>query len=228
MTQDELKHLVGRAAANYVRSNVAQGAVIGVGTGSTVNFFIDELAVMKDRFRGAISSSVASTERLKQLGIPVLELDEIETLPVYVDGADEIDRSGHMIKGGGGALTREKIVAMVSQTFVCIVDGSKQVERLGKFPLPVEVIPMARAALMRKLVELGGKPVVRLAKDQSVFVTDNGNSIIDVHGLQIDEPETLETEINGWPGVVTVGLFAQRGANICLLGSTNGVERIDF
>jgi ribose 5-phosphate isomerase A len=228
MTQDELKHLVGRAAANYVRSNVAQGAVIGVGTGSTVNFFIDELAAMKDRFRGAISSSVASTERLKQLGIPVLELDEIETLPVYVDGADEIDRSGHMIKGGGGALTREKIVAMVSQTFVCIVDGSKQVERLGKFPLPVEVIPMARAALMRKLVALGGKPVVRQAKDQSVFVTDNGNSIIDVHGLQIDEPEMLETEINGWPGVVTVGLFAQRGANICLLGSTNGVERIDF
>jgi ribose 5-phosphate isomerase A len=228
MTQDELKHLVGRAAANYVLSNVAQGAVVGVGTGSTVNFFIDELAAMKDRFRGAISSSVASTERLKKHGIAVLELDEIETLPVYVDGADEIDRHGHMIKGGGGALTREKIVAMVAQTFVCIVDESKQVDRLGKFPLPVEVIPMACAALMRRLVALGGEPVVRLAKDQSVFVTDNGNTIIDVQGLQIDNPETFEAEINGWPGIVTVGLFAQRGANICLMGSTSGVERIDY
>jgi ribose 5-phosphate isomerase A len=228
MTQDELKQLVGRAAANYVLSNVAQGAVVGVGTGSTVNFFIDELAAVKDRFRGAISSSVASTERLKKHGIVVLELDEVETLPVYVDGADEIDREGHMIKGGGGALTREKIVAMVAQTFVCIADTSKRVDRLGGFPLPIEVIPMARAALMRRLVDLGGDPVLRLAKDQSVFVSDNGNSILDVHGLTIENPEALEIEINSWPGVVTVGLFAQRGANICLLGSADGVERIDY
>lgn len=228
MNQDELKLLVGRAAANYVLTNVAHGAVLGVGTGSTVNFFIDEIAAHKDRFRGAVSSSVASTERLRNHGFDVLELNDIETLPVYVDGADEINASGHMIKGGGGALTREKIVAMVAQTFVCIVDQSKRVERLGAFPLPVEVIPMASSAIARQFVAMDGEPKRRAKPDGSPFVTDNGNWILDVHGLKIDDPIALESQINDWPGVVTSGLFAHRGANICLLGTADGVDRIDY
>jgi ribose 5-phosphate isomerase A len=228
MNQDELKHLVGRAAANYVLSNVAHGAVLGVGTGSTANFFIDEIAVHKDRFRGAVSSSVASTERLRNHGFEILELNDVETLPVYVDGADEIDAHGHMIKGGGGALTREKIVAAVAQTFVCIVDQSKRVEQLGKFPLPVEVIPMASSAIARRLVAMDGEPKLRKAKDGSTFITDNGNWILDVQSLRIDDPVALEAEINNWPGVVTSGLFALRGANICLLGTPDGVDRVDY
>ncbi|HTJ93690.1 MAG TPA: ribose-5-phosphate isomerase RpiA [Pararobbsia sp.] len=228
MNQDELKQLVGRAAANYVLSNVAQGAVLGVGTGSTVNFFIDEVAAFKDRFRGAVSSSIASTERLRKHGFEVLELNDVETLPVYVDGADEVDGEGHMVKGGGGALTREKIVAMVAQTFVCIVDQSKQVGQLGAFPLPVEVIPMASAAIARRFVDMGGEPALRKAKDGQTFVTDNGNWILDVQGLRIEDPVELEAEINNWPGVVTVGLFALRGANICLLGTPDGVVRVDY
>ncbi|RKP50303.1 ribose-5-phosphate isomerase RpiA [Pararobbsia silviterrae] len=228
MTQDELKQQVGRAAANYVLSNVAHGAVLGVGTGSTVNFFIDEVAAFKDRFRGAVSSSNASTARLRAHGFEVLELNDIETLPVYVDGADEIDAAGHMIKGGGGALTREKIVAMVAQTFVCIVDESKRVDLLGAFPLPVEVIPMASAAIARRFVDLDGQPTLRVAKDGSTFVTDNGNWVLDVHGLRIPDPVGLEAEVNNWPGVVTVGLFARRGANISLLGTKEGVHRIDY
>jgi ribose 5-phosphate isomerase A len=228
MTQDELKQLVGRAAANYVLSNVAHGAVLGVGTGSTVNWFIDEIAPYKEQFRGAISSSNASTERLRKHGFEVLDINDIETLPVYVDGADEINAAGHMIKGGGGALTREKIVAMVAQTFVCIVDESKRVAQLGAFPLPVEVIPMASAAIARRFVALDGEPALRKAKDGSHFVTDNGNWILDVHNLRIEDPVSLESDVNSWPGVVTVGLFAQRGANICLLGTKDGVDRVDY
>lgn len=228
MTQDELKRLVGQAAADYVIANVPQGAVIGVGTGSTANCFIDALAAHKQRFRGAVSSSVATTARLQQHGIPVFDLNQVEALPVYVDGADEIDASGAMIKGGGGALTREKIVASVSDVFVCIADASKRVPVLGAFPLPIEVVPMARTAIGRRVAALGGVPVLRVRNDGSPYITDNGNEIIDVKGLQIAQPRAMEAEINAWPGVVTVGLFASRGADLCLLGSEAGVERIEY
>ncbi|WJF88917.1 ribose-5-phosphate isomerase RpiA [Paraburkholderia bonniea] len=228
MTQDELKQLVGQAAADYVNANVAQGEVIGVGTGSTANCFIDALAATKQRYRGAVSSSLATTARLQAHGFNVLDLNEIETLPVYVDGADEIDYRGAMIKGGGGALTREKIVASVATVFVCIADISKRVEVLGQFPLPLEVVPMARTAIGRQVLALGGVPVVRVKPDGSPFLTDNGNEIIDVKGLRIYDPRALEAQINAWPGVVTVGLFAQRGANLCLLGSDTGVKRVDY
>lgn len=219
MNQDQFKALVGRAAV----AHVVEGAPVGVGTGSTVNFFIDELAKMKDRIPGAVSSSNASTERLRAHGIRVLEASEVESLPVYVDGADEIDHAGCMIKGGGGALTREKIVADISRRFVCIADESKLVATLGKFPLPIEVIPMAAAQVARRLSRMGGEPRLRQGLD-----TDNGCRIIDVRGLAIDDPESLEREINQWPGVVTVGIFARNRASVCLLGTAQGVRTLDF
>jgi ribose 5-phosphate isomerase A len=228
MTQDELKQLVGRAAADHVRAHVPAGSIIGVGTGSTANCFIDALALDKDRYAGAVSSSEATTQRLQQHGIKVFDLNDVEALSVYVDGADEINHAGHMIKGGGGALTREKIVASVAQEFVCIADASKQVELMGRFPLPVEVVPMARAAIGRRLKVLGGEPVLRLRADGTPYVTDNGNQILDVKGLQIADTLGLEAQINNWPGVVTVGLFAQRGADLCLLGTEHGVARINY
>ncbi|MCX7659382.1 MAG: ribose-5-phosphate isomerase RpiA [Caldimonas manganoxidans] len=219
MTQDELKALVGRAAIEHV----VPGSIVGVGTGSTVNCFIDELARIKDRIQGAVSSSVRSTERLVAHGIPVFDANEVTSLPVYIDGADEIDHRGHMIKGGGAALTREKIVADLAQRFVCIADASKLVPTLGRFPLPVEVIPMARAQVMRRLQALGGQPKLREG-----VVTDNGHLIIDVAGLQIDDPVAMETEINQWPGVVTVGIFARHRAHLCLLGTPEGVRTLSF
>jgi ribose 5-phosphate isomerase A len=228
MTQDELKQLVGQAAADYVNANVPQGAVIGVGTGSTANCFIDAIAANKDRYLGAVSSSVATTARLQSHGFRIFDLNDIESLPVYVDGADEIDAQGAMIKGGGGALTREKIVASVADVFVCIADASKRVDFLGQFPLPVEVVPMARTAIGRRVSALGGVPVLRVQKDGSPYITDNGNEILDVKGLRITEPRTFEAHVNAWPGVVTVGLFAARGADLCLLGAESGVERIDY
>jgi len=228
MTQDELKRLVGQAAADYVNANVAEGAVIGIGTGSTANCFIDALAAQKHRYRGAVSSSVATTARLAQHGIKVFDLNEVESLPVYVDGADEIDPKGAMIKGGGGALTREKIVASVAEVFVCIADASKRVPVLGAFPLPVEVLPMARTAIGRKLTALGGVPVLRVNPQGAPYITDNGNEILDVKHLTIHDPCALEEQINAWPGVVTVGLFASRGADFCLLGSDEGVQTLDY
>jgi ribose 5-phosphate isomerase A len=219
MTQDELKQAVGQAAADYVARHVPEGAIIGVGTGSTANCFIDALAPLKGRLRGAVASSEATAKRLAAHGIPVLDLNDVERMPVYVDGADEVNAALHMIKGGGGALTREKIVAAVADTFVCIADASKVVPLLGKFPLPVEVIPMARAQVARALTALGGKPVLREG-----FVTDNGNIILDVHGLAIADAVALEAQINQIVGVVCNGLFAARGADVLLLGTVNGVE----
>ena len=219
MTQDELKQAVARAAMKYV----PEGEIIGVGTGSTANYFIDELGKISNRIKGAVASSAASAARLEKHGITVYDLNEVSTLPVYVDGADEINHQLQMIKGGGAALTREKIVAAVAQKFVCIADGSKWVSYLGAFPLPIEVIPMARSYVSRELVKLGGRPVYR----QGV-TTDNGNLIIDVHDLKIMEPSKFETELNQIVGVVTNGLFACRRANVLLLGKTDGVETIAF
>ncbi len=204
---------------------VPDDAVIGVGTGSTVNFFIDELIKIRDRVKAAVSSSAASTARLQAGGIEVIELNDAGQLAVYVDGADEVTRHLAMIKGGGAALTREKIVAGASKVFVCVADQSKLVAVLGKFPLPVEVIPMARSYVARELVKLGGHPEWRM-KDNKAVVTDNGNWILDVHGMMIENPPLLETEINQIPGVVTNGIFARRGADVLLLASENGVERI--
>jgi ribose 5-phosphate isomerase A len=224
MTQDELKQAVAAAAIKYV-----EGEIIGVGTGSTANFFIDELAKIKGRIKGTVASSEATAARLRGHGIAVFDLNDVESIAVYIDGADEITTSGAMIKGGGAALTREKIVASVSGRFVCIADGSKLVDVLGKFPLPVEVLPMARAAVMRKLAALGGQPKLRLqAGTDQAFITDNGGEIIDVAGLRITDPAALEREINQVPGVVAVGLFAQRGANVCLLGTSEGVKTLTF
>jgi len=222
MTQDELKALVGRAALEHV----VPGELVGVGTGSTVNHFIDALAGLKGpkpRIAGAVSSSVTSTARLLAHGIRVFEADEVGALPVYIDGADEIDPHGFMIKGGGAALTREKIVADLAQRFVCIADASKQVPVLGRFPLPVEVIGMAAAQLTRRFAAIGGRAVRREG-----VVTDNGHPILDVHGLAIADPLALETEINQWPGVVTVGLFARHRASLCLLGTATGVQTLVF
>jgi ribose 5-phosphate isomerase A len=218
MTQDELKQAVARDAI----AHVVDDAWIGVGSGSTANFFIDELAKIRHRIKGAVASSVKTAERLKSHGIPVDELNNVGPLPVYVDGADEVTEHGAMIKGGGGALTREKIVAAASRKFVCIVDGSKLVDVLGKFPLPVEVIPMARSYVARELVRMGGQPELRQG-----FTTDNGNVILDVRNLKILEPAKLETELNQLAGVVTVGLFARRGADTILIGGERGVRRID-
>ena len=216
MTQDELK----KAAALAALGQVEDGTIVGVGTGSTVNHFIDGLATIKDRIAGAVSSSEASARRLQSHGIALFDLNDITDLPLYVDGADEIDEGFAMIKGGGGALTREKIVAAVAQRFVCICDASKLVRCLGAFPLPVEVIPMARAYVERELERIGGRPVLREG-----FVTDNGNLILDVHGLRITEPQELESELNQIVGVVTNGLFARRGADLLLLATPSGVER---
>jgi ribose 5-phosphate isomerase A len=223
LTQDELKTLVGQAALQYV----VPGEVVGVGTGSTVNKFIDALATMKDQIKGAVSSSVASTERLQALGIQVFEAAEVESLSVYIDGADEIDHQGHMVKGGGAALTREKIVAAQSKMFVCIADESKLVDTLGAFPLPVEVIPMATARVMRQFAAMGGSAKVRL-KDGQPLVTDNGQHIVDVTGLRISDPLQFETYVSQWPGVVTVGVFAYQKAQVCLLGTSTGVKTLKF
>ena len=219
MTQDELKALVGQAATAYV----VPGSVVGVGTGSTVNCFIDALAAMKDRIAGAVSSSEKSSQRLRAHGISVLDANEVERIPVYIDGADEIDHEGHMIKGGGAALTREKIVADNAERFVCIADESKLVRTLGTFPLPVEVIPMAAKQVARLLQALGGTPVLRAG-----VVTDNGGLIIDVRGLHITDPVAMEREINQWPGVVSVGIFARNKASVCLLGTSEGVKTLTF
>ncbi len=219
MTQDELKVLVARAALDHV----VPGELVGVGTGSTVNHFIDALATMKDRIRGAVSSSNQSTARLQARGIRVFDASKVEALPVYIDGADEIDGQGCMIKGGGAALTREKIVADLSGCFVCIVDASKRVDVLGAFPLPVEVIAMAAPQLARRFAALGGTATLRPG-----VLTDNGHPLLDVRGLRITDPRALESEINQWPGVVTVGLFARHRARVCLLGTAQGVETVVF
>jgi ribose 5-phosphate isomerase A len=217
--QDRLKTLVGQAAVQYL----VPGAVVGVGTGSTVNKFIDALGPVRDRIPGAVSSSEASSARLAALGIRVLDPNEVDRLPVYVDGADEIDQAGNMIKGGGAALTREKIVADMAERFVCIADESKLVTTLGRFPLPVEVIPMAAALVARRLRALGGEPVLRAG-----VVTDNGGHILDVRGLSITDPAAMEREINQWPGVVSVGIFARNRASVCLLGTASGVRTLTF
>ncbi len=223
LTQDELKTQVGQAALHHVQA----GDIIGVGTGSTVNKFIDALASMKGQIQGAVSSSVASTERLRALGIPVFDANEVGELSVYIDGADEIDGRGCMIKGGGAALTREKIVAAQSRRFICIADESKQVAVLGKFPLPVEIIPMARQRLMRQFAALGGTARLRMQGD-APLLTDNGQHILDVTGLQIREPLAFESEVNQWPGVVTVGVFAHQRAQVCLLGTSAGVKTLTY
>lgn len=223
LTQDELKTLVGRAALEYVPA----GSVVGVGTGSTVDKFIDALgeALQADpqRVSGAVSSSVRSTQRLEALGVPVLAAEAVTGLGVYIDGADEIDHAGNMIKGGGAALTREKIVAELAERFVCIADESKLVQALGKFPLPVEVIPMAAAQVIRAFAAIGGQGQVREG-----VTTDNGNIIVDVRGLQITDPARFEADVNQWPGVVTVGVFARNKADVCLLGTSTGVKTLTF
>lgn len=216
MDQNEMKHAVAQAAIAFI----PQG-IIGVGTGSTANFFIDALATIKGRFDGAVASSDATAQRLRSHGIRVFDLNEVGTLDVYVDGADEITRHMHMIKGGGGALTREKIVAACSSQFICVADQSKMVDVLGRFPLPIEVIPMARSYVARQVVALGGQPKLREG-----FVTDNGNVIIDVHGLSILDPVELETQLNQIVGVLTNGLFAHRAADVLLMGTPEGVQTL--
>lgn len=218
MTQDELKQQAALRALDYV----IDSSIVGVGTGSTANFFIDGLAGMKDRIVGAVASSEVSARRLASHGIRLFDMNDVDDIPVYVDGADEIDGGLAMIKGGGGAQTREKIVAAVARKFVCICDASKRVERLGRFPLPVEVIPMARAQVARELARLGGRPVLREG-----FITDNGNLILDVHGLSITDPAALEATIDGIVGVVTNGLFAKRGADVLLLATPGGVQTFE-
>lgn len=219
MTQDELKQAVAKAAIEYV----VPETIIGVGTGSTANFFIDELAKIKHTIEGTVASSEASAERLKSHGIPVLDLNSVAEMSVYIDGADEADAGCHLVKGGGGALTREKIVLAVAKQFVCIADDSKKVDLLGKFPLPIEVIPMSRSYVAREIVKrTGGEPVLR-----DGFTTDNGNLILDIHGLEITDPVALETELNSIVGVVTNGLFAARKADIILYGTANGVEKVE-
>jgi len=217
MTQDELKEQVAKSALEYIKGL----SIIGVGTGSTVNFFIDMLAAHKDDIDGAVSSSEATTERLKKVGINVIELNDAGTIEVYIDGADEVDPSKNLIKGGGGAQTREKIIAAASKKFVCIVDNTKTVDVLGKFPLPVEVIPMARSYVAREMVKLGGQPVWR-----ENYITDNGCEILDVHNLEITNPVEMERIINDIVGVVTVGLFAQRAADVVLIGNGNKVDTL--
>ncbi len=217
MTQDEMKQAVARAALEHVVPNT----IIGIGTGSTANFFIDALAEMKDQINGTVASSEASAERLRGHGIEVLDLNSVDEMSVYIDGADETNSQAHLVKGGGGALTREKIVAAVAKKFVCIVDETKVVDVLGAFPLPVEVIPMARSYVARELVKLGGEPVYR-----EDFVTDNGNVILDVHGMQIADPVAFEQQLNNITGVVTNGLFARRPANVVLVGSESGVTTL--
>ncbi len=215
MNQDDMKKAAGWAALKYVE----KGSIVGVGTGSTVNHFIDALETIKDDIKGAVSSSVASTEKLKSFGIEVFECNDVIKLDIYVDGADEINPQRHMIKGGGAALTREKIVAAISEKFICIVDDTKAVDVLGEFPLPVEVIPMARSYVAREIVKLGGDPAYREG-----VITDNGNVILDIYGLKITDPKALEERINGIAGVVTVGLFAHRGADVIITGTPEGAR----
>lgn len=223
LSQDDLKTLVGQAALKYV----VPGEIVGVGTGSTVNKFIDALASMKSQIKGAVSSSYASTDRLKALGITVFDSNDVDELSVYIDGADEIDGNGYMIKGGGAALTREKIVAAQSRQFVCIADASKLVQTLGKYPLPVEVIPMATQRVIKQFHAMGGTAHLRLS-DGNPLVTDNGQHIVDVMGLQIADPLGFETRVSQWPGVVTVGVFAHQKAQVCLLGTADGVKTLSF
>ena len=223
MTQDELKAMVGQAALDHV----VPGEIVGVGTGSTVNHFIDALGQVKERIVGAVSSSVASTQRLQALGIKVFDCNEVGEIAVYIDGADEIDGSGHMIKGGGAALTREKIVAAQAKRFVCIADESKLVEVLGRFPLPVEVIPMAAQRITRQFAAMRAEATLRM-RDGAPLVTDNGQHILDVRGLAIRDPLGFESEVNQWPGVVTVGVFAHQRAKVCLLGTPTGVRTLSF
>ena len=223
MTQDELKQAVAHAAIRYV----VDGEIVGVGTGSTANFFIDALGEIRHRIKGAVASSEATAARLAARGVPVFDLNEVDQIPVYIDGADEIDHSGAMIKGGGGALTREKIVASVAEKFICIADQSKLVDVLGKYPLPVEVIPMATSAVTRALRALGADPVVRM-REGAPYMTDNQGYILDLSGLQINDPKALEQQINQLPGVVSVGLFALKGAAVCLLGTDQGVRAIEY
>ena len=223
LTQDDLKTMVGQAALRYV----VPGELVGVGTGSTVNKFIEALASLRDRIPGAVSSSQASTERLEALGIRVLDCNAVERLAVYVDGADEIDPQGCMVKGGGAALTREKIVAAQSDRFICIADQSKLVSTLGRFAIPVEVIPMAARRIMRQFAELGGQASLRL-RDGLPLRTDNGQHILDVSGLQIVDPPGFESMVNQWPGVVTVGVFAHQRADVCLLATPQGVNTMTF
>jgi ribose 5-phosphate isomerase A len=236
MNQDQLKQLVGEAARDEVLKLPA-GQILGVGTGSTANCFIDALAPYKEHFAGTVSSSNATTERLLKHGFKVLDPNEVEQLPAYVDGADEIDPAGHMIKGGGGALTREKIIASMAKQFICICDSSKQVSILGKFALPVEIIPLSKGAVAQELAKLGGTVSLRMAKETRAdlgqtpsqpFVTDNGGWILDVAGLKIADPIALEAQINQIAGVITVGLFAKEKANILLVSNASGVSRITF
>ena len=222
-SQDALKAQVAQAALAYVQPH----ALIGVGTGSTVNFFIDALAQSAIAVQGAVSSSIASAQRMQALGIPVVDLSQVQSLSVYIDGADEIDGHGYMVKGGGAALTREKIVAAQAQQFVCIVDQSKRVDVMGAFPLPVEVIPMAVPQIIRSFAALGGQAVLRM-REAHPLVTDNGQYILDVHGLKLTEPMALETRISQWPGVVTVGIFAFQKADICLLATPDGVQTLRY
>ena len=223
MSQDELKAMVGQAALDHV----VPGEIVGVGTGSTVNHFIDALGQVKERIVGAVSSSVASTQRLQALGIKVFDCNEVGEIGVYIDGADEIDHGGHMIKGGGAALTREKIVAAQAKRFVCIADESKLVEVLGRFPLPVEVIPMAAQRIARQFAAMRAEATLRM-RDGAPLVTDNGQHILDVRGLAIRDPLGFESEVNQWPGVVTVGVFAHQRAQVCLLGTPTGVRTLRF
>ena len=222
-SQDALKAQVAQAALAYVQPH----SLIGVGTGSTVNFFIDALAQSAIPVQGAVSSSIASTQRMQALGIPVVDLTDVQSLSVYIDGADEIDSHGYMVKGGGAALTREKIVAAQAKQFVCIVDQSKRVDVMGAFPLPVEVIPMAVPQIIREFSALGGQAVLRM-RDEKPLVTDNGQYILDVHGLKLTEPMALEARISQWPGVVTVGIFAFQKADICLLATPDGVQTLRY
>lgn len=221
LSQQQLKQEVAHAAVEYVLPLLQPNVIIGVGTGSTANFFIDALAVHKGRFRGAVSSSDRSSARLAALGVQVFDLNDVQSMPVYVDGADEIDAGLHMVKGGGGALTREKIVASVAEQFVCIVDESKLVKQLGRFPLPVEVIPMAVNAVAREFIRLGARPVLREG-----FITDNGCPVLDVAGLAIADPVQFESRVNNMPGVVTCGLFAISGADIALMSTQDGVKQL--
>jgi len=224
-TQDQLKQMVADAAKDEVLKTMAPGGILGIGTGSTANLFIDALAPHQKHFAGVVSSSQASTDRLKKHGFIVLDSNTVTSLPMYVDGADEIDLKGHMLKGGGGALTREKIVAQLAQSFICICDASKEVDVIGKFPVPVEVIPMAQAQISRALEKLGGVVTLRKVKNSNqVFVTDNQAWILDVAGLKVSDPVGLESEINQIPGVICNGLFARRKADILLIGGTNGVR----
>ena len=224
LTQNELKILVAQKAIEYVPAN----AIIGVGTGSTADLFIDELAKIKDRIVGAIASSNRTAERLAGYGIRVFDVNEVRSVPVYIDGADEIDPKGFMIKGGGAAHTREKICASIAEQFICIADASKEVDVLGTFPLPIEVVPLAREAVARQMIELGGDPVWRKSADGAPLITDNGCHILDVHGLQINEPLAMEIQLSIIPGVLTVGIFAQNAADIALIATASGVKTVTF